>query len=277
MLEQKLSNLKQRIQMLKQVAVAFSGGVDSTFLLKICLDELGSDNVLALTANTQATTEKEFIESQTLAEFLKARQIIVKSNELDIPGISDNPPERCYICKKQLFSKFIAIAKEHGYDFVVEGANFSDKEDFRPGMAAVKELGVISPLKDAGLTKDEIRRISKGMGLPTWNKPSCACLFSRFPYGEKITSQKLKRVSEAEDILRHNGFYQFRVRSHGDLARIEVSPQNIDRFFEECFRSKIVGKFKKIGFTYITLDLAGFRSGSMNEQLREEDKEVWKN
>ena len=194
MLEQKLSNLKQRIQMLKQVAVAFSGGVDSTFLLKICLDELGSDNVLALTADTQATTEKEFIESQTLAEFLKARQIIVKSNELDIPGISDNPPERCYICKKQLFSKFIAIAKEHGYDFVVEGANFSDKEDFRPGMAAVKELGVISPLKDAGLTKDEIRRISKGMGLPTWNKPSCACLFPDFLMEKNYLSKTKKSI-----------------------------------------------------------------------------------
>jgi len=277
MLEQKLSVLKQKIQALKQVVVAFSGGVDSTFLLKVCIDVLGSDNVLAVTAHSLAITEKEFIESQTLANLLNARQIIVKSNELDISGITDNPPERCYFCKKQLFNKFIAIAKEHGFDFVVEGSNFSDKDDFRPGMVAIKELGVISPLKDIGLTKDEIRQASKAMGLPTWKKPSYACLFSRFPYGEKITPEKLKRVSEAEEMLRQHGFYQFRVRSHGDLARIEVLPEEIDKFFDKCFRSKIVMEFKKIGFTYITLDLAGYRSGSMNEQLREEDRAVWKN
>ena len=277
MLKHKLSNLKQRIKALKQAVVAFSGGVDSTFLLKVCIDELGSDNVLAVTAHSQATTEQEFLESQTLAKLLNARQIIVESNELDVPGIIDNPPERCYFCKKQLFNKFIAIAKENGYNFIVEGSNFSDKDDFRPGMSAIKELGVLSPLKDAGLTKEEIRELSKKMGLPTWNKPSYACLFSRFPYGEKITPEKLKRVSEAEDILRQNGLYQFRVRSHSDLARIEVLPKEIDKFFDESFRNKITKEFKKIGFTYITLDLLGYRSGSMNEQLKEEDMAVWKN
>ena len=277
MLHQKLLKLKENINALKKVAVAFSGGVDSTFLLKVCIDELGSDNVLAVTAHSQAITNQEFIEAQTLANLLKARQIIIQLNELDDPFITNNPPERCYYCKKQIFNKFIATAKEQGYNFVLEGSNFSDKDDFRPGMRAIKELGVLSPLKDAGLTKDEIRQLSKEMGLPTWNKPSYACLFSRFPYGEKITPEKLKRVAQAETILRENGFGQFRVRSHSDLARIEVLPEDIDKFFDQPFRNKIVNEFKKIGFTYITLDLSGYRSGSMNEQLKEEDMEAWKN
>ena len=277
MLEQKLSNLKQKIQALKQVVVAFSGGVDSTFLLKVCMDVLGRDNVLAVTARSEAISEKEFIESQSLANLLNARQKIIESEELSIPGISDNPPERCYFCKRHLFNKFSAIAREQGYDFVVEGSNFSDTEDFRPGMVAIQELGILSPLKEVGLTKDEIRKASKEMGLPTWNKPSYACFFSRFPYGEKITREKLKRVSEAEDLLRGLRFHQFRVRSHGDIARIEVLPEEINKFFEQSFRDTITKEFRKIGFTYVTLDLTGYRTGSMNEELKEEDRAVWKN
>ena len=277
MLEQKLSNLKQKIQALKQVVVAFSGGVDSTFLLKVCMDVLGRDNVLAVTARSEAISEKEFIESQSLANLLNARQKIIESEELSIPGISDNPPERCYFCKRHLFNKFSAIAREQGYDFVVEGSNFSDTEDFRPGMVAIQELGILSPLKEVGLTKDEIRKASKEMGLPTWNKPSYACFFSRFPYGEKITREKLKRVSEAEDLLRGLRFHQFRVRSHGDIARIEVLPEEMNKFFEQSFRDTITKEFRKIGFTYVTLDLTGYRTGSMNEELKEEDRAVWKN
>ncbi|HHY70424.1 MAG TPA: ATP-dependent sacrificial sulfur transferase LarE [Thermoanaerobacterales bacterium] len=277
MLEQKLDNLKQRLQALKRVVVAFSGGVDSTLLLKVCMDILGKDHVLAVTAYSEAFSEKEFMESQDLAEFLNVRQIVIESAELDIPGISDNPPERCYFCKRYLFSRFTTIAREQGYNFVVEGSNFSDTEDFRPGMVAIQELGIISPLKEAGLTKDEIRKASKAMGLPTWNKPSYACLFSRFPYGEKITREKLKRVSEAENLLRGLGFYQFRVRSHGDLARIEVLPEEIERFFEQSLRDTITKELRKMGFTYITLDLTGYRTGSMNEELKEEDRAVCEN
>jgi len=277
MLDYKLSKLKENIRALGKVAVAFSGGVDSTFLLKVCIDELGSDNVLALTGRSQAITEQEFLEAQALAQLLNARQILVETEELDDPNIVNNPPERCYYCKKQIFSRFLAIARENGYNFVLEGTNFSDTDDFRPGMSAIKELGVFSPLKDAGLTKDEIRELSKLMGLPTWNKPSYACLFSRFPYGEKVTTEKLKRVAQAEAILRQYGFYQLRVRSHDDLARIEVLPQEIDRFFEESFRNKITQEFKKLGFIYVTLDLTGYRSGSMNELLKEEEMAIWKN
>jgi uncharacterized protein len=277
MLEQKLDDLKHRIKVLKRVVVAFSGGVDSTFLLKVCMDVLGRDHVLAVTAHSEAISEKEFMESQGLANLLNAKQIIIQSEELNIPGISDNPPERCYFCKRELFNKFIAVARDEGYYFVVEGSNFSDAEDFRPGMVAIQELGIISPLKEVGLTKDEIRKASKEMGLPTWNKPSYACLFSRFPYGEKITREKLKRVSQAEDFLRDLGFYQFRVRSHGDLARIEVLPEEIKRFFEQSLRDTITKALRKLGFTYITLDMAGYRTGSMNEELKEEDRAVWKN
>jgi uncharacterized protein len=277
MLEQKLDDLKHRIKVLKRVVVAFSGGVDSTFLLKVCMDVLGRDHVLAVTAHSEAISEKEFVESQGLANFLNSRQKIIELKELNIPGISDNPPERCYFCKRELFNKFTAIARDEGYNFVVEGSNFSDMEDFRPGMVAIRELGIISPLKEVGLTKEEIRIASKEMGLPTWNKPSYACLFSRFPYGEKITREKLKRVSQAEDLLRGLGFYQFRVRSHGDIARIEVLPEEMERFFKKSFRDTITKEFRNMGFTYITLDMAGYRTGSMNEHLKEEDRAVWKN
>jgi len=277
MLDQKLSRLKENIKALGKVVVAFSGGVDSTFLLKVCIDELGRDNVLAVTARSQAITEQEFFEAQELAKHLNARQILVDAGELDDPNIVENPPERCYYCKKHIFNRFLAIAREKGYNFVLEGTNFSDTDDFRPGMRAIRELQVLSPLKEAGLTKDEIRELSKQMGLPTWDKPSYACLFSRFPYGERITPEKLKRVAQAEAILRQNVFKQFRVRSHGELARIEVLQQDIEKFLEPSFRNMITQEFKKAGFVYVTLDLTGYRSGSMNEQLKKEEMEAWRN
>ncbi|HHW02411.1 MAG TPA: ATP-dependent sacrificial sulfur transferase LarE [Thermoanaerobacterales bacterium] len=276
-LEQKLEQLKSVVKELAGVLVAFSGGVDSTFLLKVCLDVLGKDRVLAVTARSATYPERELNDAVKLADMLGARHIIIESEELDIPGFSDNPPERCYYCKRELFGKLTAIAREEKLSYVVDGSNFDDTGDFRPGMRAVKELGVRSPLKEAGITKDEIRTLSRRMGLPTWDKPSFACLSSRFPYGEKITRKKLDRVARAEEVLRDMGFSQYRVRSHGDIARIEVKPEEMARFFERGLREHVATMLKEAGFSYVTLDLLGYRTGSMNEVLKEEEKAIWKN
>jgi uncharacterized protein len=276
MLEQKLSNLKQIIAQYSSALVAFSGGVDSTFLLKVCLGVLGKDRVLAVTAKSATYPERELNEAIKLAEMLDARHRVIESEELNIPGFSDNPPERCYYCKRELFGKLKKIAEKEGLNFVLDGSNFDDTSDFRPGMKAVKELGVKSPLKEAGLTKDDIRALSREMGLPTWDKPSFACLSSRFPYGEKITREKLERVGRAEEVLRDSGFSQYRVRSHGDMARIEVKPEEMGKFFDRTFREEVATKLKSMGFTYVTLDLLGYRTGSMNEGLKEGEKALWK-
>ncbi|MDN5331812.1 MAG: pyridinium-3,5-biscarboxylic acid mononucleotide sulfurtransferase [Tepidanaerobacteraceae bacterium] len=264
------------IKNLGSVIVAFSGGVDSTFLLKVCLDVLGKENVLAVTARSSTYPARELKEAKELAGSFGANHEIIVSEELEVPGFSENPPERCYYCKKELFGKLIKMARERGFNFVLDGSNADDTGDFRPGMKAKDELGVISPLKEAGLTKAEIRTLSQKMGLPTWNKPSFACLASRFPYGERITEEKLNRVGKAEDLLNELGFIQYRVRSHADLARIEVSPEEIERFFERSLREKVVAEFKKLGFVYVSLDLTGYRTGSMNEGLKEEEKALWK-
>ncbi|WP_187695077.1 ATP-dependent sacrificial sulfur transferase LarE [Thermosediminibacter litoriperuensis] len=274
---EKLERLKSYIKNLGRVVVAFSGGVDSTFLLKVCLDVLGKENVLAVTARSSTYPAKELEEALKLVERLGANHEIIDSEELEIPGFSENPPERCYHCKRELFGKLVAMAREKGFNFVLDGSNMDDTGDFRPGMRAKDELGVLSPLKEVGLTKADIRALSREMGLPTWNKPSFACLASRFPYGERITAEKLGRVERAEALLRELGFYQYRVRSHGDLARIEVSPGEIDRFFDGALRERVVSGLKKLGFVYVSLDLAGYRTGSMNEELKEGEKKLWKN
>ncbi len=262
----KLKELKTNIKEMESMVVAFSGGVDSSFLLKVAYDVLG-DQVLGVTARSSTYPEREYREANDFATKYQIPQMVVESEELRIEGFADNPPNRCYLCKKELFYKLKNIAEDKGYKFVAEGSNFDDLSDFRPGLQAISELGIVSPLREVGLTKNEIRLLSKEMGLNTWDKQSFACLSSRFPYGEKITEQKLQMVDMAEQFLFDIGFKQVRVRHHGSIARIEVDDAGFKSFFDKATRESVYEKFKKIGFTYIALDLKGYRTGSMNEGL----------
>ncbi len=266
-LEQKLNKLETIIKDLDSVVVAFSGGVDSTFLLKVAHKVLG-DNVIAVTAQSSTYPERELNEAISYAREFDVKHILIESEELDIEGFSKNPTNRCYYCKHELFSKLKGVAKEHNIKYVLDGSNYDDMGDFRPGMHAAKDLGVISPLKEAELTKQDIRDLSKKMNVPTWNKPAFACLSSRFPYGHEITEDKLKMVELAEQYLLDNGFKQLRVRHHGEIARIEVAPEEREKFFSTNILNDIGNKLKKIGFAYVTLDLLGYRTGSMNEVLK---------
>ncbi|MCH3964393.1 MAG: ATP-dependent sacrificial sulfur transferase LarE [Clostridium sp.] len=265
-MDNKLEALKKNIRNLGSAAVAFSGGVDSTFLLKVAHDVLG-DNVIAVTATSSTYPKRELNEAKRYAKSIGARHIIIESEELDIKGYAQNPVNRCYYCKKELFSKLKNVARENEIDYVLDGSNLDDTGDYRPGMEAAKELGVVSPLKEAELTKDDIRKFSKELGLPTWNKPSFACLSSRFPYGNEINSRKLKMVEDAEQFLLDLGFRQVRVRHHGQIARIEVSPEERSRFFDLDLMDKVGNRLKEIGFTYVTLDILGYKTGSMNAVL----------
>lgn len=268
--ERKIVRLQEILSEMKTVLVAFSGGIDSTFLLKTALKTLGTNNVLAVTASSETYPAEEWQYAKTLAESLGANHISIYTDELKDSRFAENPPERCYYCKSELFKKLQDIALEHKLAFVLDGANADDLNDFRPGMKAGRELGVRSPLQEAGLTKEEIRAISKSEGLPNWDKPSMPCLSSRFPYGHAITPKKLTQVDEAERFLRSLGFIELRVRHHGDTARIEVPENLIARITDPSIRGEIVTKFESLGFTFITLDLKGFRSGSMNEILSKE-------
>lgn len=265
--------LQENLKALGSVAVAFSSGVDSTFLLKAAQEALG-DKVIAVTASSCSFPKRELEEAKAFCEKKGICQIIVESEELDIDGFRQNPKNRCYLCKHELFEKIWEIAKENGMNAVAEGSNMDDNGDYRPGLIAVKELGVSSPLRQAELSKAEIRELSKEMGLPTWDKQSFACLSSRFVYGETINEKKLGMVDKAEQLLLDMGFHQVRVRIHGNIARIEVLPGEIARIVEEKNRMKIASKLKEYGFDYVTLDLLGYRTGSMNETL--EDKEIKK-
>lgn len=264
-LQNKYLELKKYLSSLNSVAVAYSNGVDSTFLLKTAVDTLHRDNVLALTAKSHSFPKRELDESIQFCKSENIRQIVFESEELSIDGFSNNPPDRCYICKKELFSKIKGIARENNINAVVEGSNADDINDYRPGMRAVAELDILSPLKKVGLTKNEIRALSKQLGLKTWNKQSFACLSSRFVYGEKITVQKLDMIDKSEQLLLDLGFKQVRVRIHNDVARIEVLPNEIERVMQ--FKDTIYSKFKEYGFRYVTLDLGGYRTGSMNDSL----------
>lgn len=264
--QNKYNSLINRLQALESVLVAFSGGVDSTFLAKAAFDALGPLSA-AVTATSSTYPSKELQAAKGLAKLIGIRHIIIESEELNIPGFSDNPPERCYFCKGELFAKLSAKARELNLKYVVDGSTADDLADYRPGAKAAKEWGVKSPLQEMDLTKAEIRIFSRELGLPTWSKPAFACLASRFPYGEKITADKLQRVEAAEDFLRDLGFQQLRVRSHGNLARIEVSPEEILGFFSNSLAEKISTRLKELGFLYVTVDMEGYRTGSMNEGL----------
>jgi len=266
-LDSKIQILKEILRKYKSLVIAYSGGVDSTFLAKVATDTLGRKNVLCVTANSETYPKRELADSKRFAKALGLAQRVMDTSELSIKGFSDNPPDRCYFCKGELFGKLKEMASGGGFGAVCDGANADDPNGHRPGIKAAREKGVISPLMDAGLSKDEIRALSKRMGLPTWDKPSFACLSSRFPYYEKITGGKLKRVESAEEFLKSLGVGQLRVRSHGDIARIEVVDGNIERLSSKRLRKKVVDRLKSLGYKYITIDLEGYRTGSMNEIL----------
>lgn len=271
LLQEKYQLLKDIIKEKESTAIAFSGGVDSTFLLKVAKEVLG-DKVIAVTATSSTYPKRELNEAIKYAEDIKVKHIIISSEELEIEGFALNPKNRCYYCKKELYTKINNIALENGMNCVFDGSNIDDTGDYRPGMQAAKELDVVSPLKEAELTKNDIRELSKDLGLKTWNKPSFACLSSRFPYGNKITISKLTMVDKAEQFLLNMGITQVRVRHHDEIARIEVEPSEREKFFDAHVMDQIGNEFKKIGFTYVTLDVIGYRTGSMNETLSEEDK-----
>lgn len=262
----KLVVLEEYLSPLGKAAVAFSGGVDSSFLLKAAHNVLGS-NVIAITAKPYSFPERELEGAKEFCKETGIQHLICRVDELGIDGFSENPPDRCYLCKKELFGRIKEIAQEHGILNILEGSNMDDCGDYRPGMAAIHELGIKSPLQKARLYKAEIRQLSKDMGLGTWAKPSFACLSSRFAYGEHITEEKLAMVDNAEQFLLDKGFCQARVRIHGRMARIEVLPDEIEKLAGQDIREEIVLKLKSCGFTYISMDLEGYRTGSMNEVL----------
>jgi uncharacterized protein len=273
------SSLEKRIEELEAVVaphesalVAFSGGVDSSLALAVTVRALPKGRVLAVTSANETYLPSELEGTKGLARFLGVEHLVVNTRELDDPNYAKNPTNRCYFCKSTLYSDLARVADEKGYACVVDGANKDDEGDYRPGRQAAKELGVVSPLSAAGMGKAEVREIARHLGLPTWDKPALACLSSRFPYGQEITAEKLAQVARAEEFMRRQGYKQVRVRHHGEIARLEVGPDELERAFRA--REKISAELRVAGFLYVTLDLAGYQPGSLNAALKQPSKKI---
>ena len=269
-LQKKLSELEGILVPYESALVAFSGGVDSSLALAVAARALQKHRVLAVTSNNETYLPSELDLAREFAESLGVEHLIVNTRELDDPNYASNPTNRCYFCKSTLYTDLAKLAEDRGFACVVDGANKDDEGDYRPGRKAAKELGVVSVLSEAEMTKADVRELAKYLGLPTWDKPALACLSSRFPYGQEITPEKLSQVARAEEFLRREDFKQVRVRHHGEIARLEIGPDELERAF--AMREKISAELLDAGFLYVTLDLAGYRAGSLNRALKKDKK-----
>jgi uncharacterized protein len=266
-IEERLERLRGIFRPMRSVLVAFSGGVDSTFVLKVAHDTIG-DRVIALTTTSPTMPDDDRRTALEMAAAIGARHLVIESNELEIPGYAANPIDRCYLCKGNLFTVCAAKAGELGIDEIVDGLNLDDLRDYRPGIRAATERRVRHPLVEAELTKTDVRELSRALGLPTWDRPASPCLSSRFPYGSRITPEGLRQVEEGERVLHRMGFQVARVRHHGEIARLEVESGEVQRLLSEPVRAEVDRELKRLGFRFVTVDLKGFRSGSLNEGLK---------